>query len=310
VDSSSVDGYEHVLDATRVLKAVVDDLFDLPGAAQTRAVARREELGEDHGDDLLCGCWAAATTATATLELAGRHMDAVIHLAADHAGFAPSAAVLARAALESLLRVRWLLDPEDANDREQRWAAVKKEETRFYRNAGFLSDADFNEEIDEIDAVAQHAGGTIVKAIPSVETLARDYGKAPTLYDHFYRFGSQPTHGTLVGAGTFEMDARCGWQALGHEGEWIEAEFWGGPLTACWEGATIALPRYRDLLVPKHELPGLGREADFVAAMRALPANYQAKATAALGVAADRLQSAPQLNRAQRRAAQRARRSK
>lgn len=273
-----VEGYEHVLEAAGVLKAVVDDLFSLPGAAQERAIAERERLGEeDHGDDLLCGCWAAAETATAILELGGRHMDAILHLAHEHPAFAPSAAVLGRAALEALLRVAWLLDPSDAQDREQRWVALKREEARFYKNAGFLDEAGLTEQLSDTDAMSDAIGGTPVTHVPKVEQLAHDYGRTPFLYDMFYRWNSQPTHGTLVGAGTFHVDARFEWNRVGGEGEWVEAEFWGMPFAVCWEGARVALTKYRDLLAPAAPLSSLDRENEFKEAMRSVPANYQAR---------------------------------
>ena len=92
-----VEGYDHAIKASSVIKSAVVDLFARPKAAQDRAIAERELLGEEnHGDDLLCGCWAAPVSATALLELAGRHIDAVVQLADVHPAFAPSSAVLAR----------------------------------------------------------------------------------------------------------------------------------------------------------------------------------------------------------------------
>lgn len=274
----SVEGYEHVISAASILKLVVDDLFGLPGAAQDRAISERERLGEEnHGDDLLCGCWAAAESATAILELGGRHIDAVLHLAHEHPGFASSAGVLGRGALEALLRVSWLLDPDKAPDREQRWVALKREEARFYKNAGFISESHLEERLADLDAIAEAIGGEGVTRLPSAEQLAQMYGRTPVLYDFFYRWNSQPTHGTIVGAGTFDADARFKWNDLGGPGEWIEAEFWGMPLVACWEGAAVALRKYRDLLVPAVQLSGLGREDEFRDALKRIPPNYQAR---------------------------------
>ncbi len=300
VQDHDVAGYEHIEKATHLLKDVVADLFLLPTKAQGRAIAQRAALGEDHGDDLVCGCWAAATTATALLQLAGQHMDAVVHLSAAHPGFAPSASVLGRAALESLLRVRWLVDPSTPVEREQRWIALRSEEVRFYKNCSAISETPATEEQKWLKGLSDHLGGPTAN-VPSAETLAKEFSKSERLYNTFYRWNSQPTHGTLVGAGTFNDDARQQWYAEGGEGEWIEAEFWGMPLIACWEGAELAMPVYRDLLVPGHPLPSLDHAEAFKAALQSVPANYQARLSAKKDVP-------PTTNRAQRRAMQRGRR--
>src|SRR5207248_808936 len=152
------------------------------------------------------------------------------------------------------------------------------EEARFYHLAVTGDhDDDFDARLADVDARADAIGGTVVRDVPTAEALAKEYGHTPLLYDLFYRWNSQPTHGTLVGAGTFDMSSRFEWNELGGEGEWVEAEFWGMPFTACWEGAGVALPAYRDLLAPNQPLPSLDREDEFFRAMRAVPANYQAK---------------------------------
>lgn len=307
-----VEGFEHILKASTVLGDIVKDLFSLPGAAQTRAITAREELGEkDHGDDLLCGCWASASAATAILELGGRHGEAMLALADGHPGFAPSASVLARASFESLLRVCWLLSPAAAVDREQRWLALSREEARFFKDAKQIDEQEYAERLTEFDAIAAAIGGEPVAGTPSVKSLADEHCKFAGAYDLLYRFTSQATHASLVGSGTFAMDARQEWYKVGGEGEWIEAEFWGAPFAAFWEGANAALPIYRDLLAPGHPLPSLDRGAEFFAAMRLVPANYQAKKAADMRAKKDGppvSQFTP--NRAQRRAAERAKRTK
>lgn len=300
VQAHNVAGYEHIDQAAELLKDVVEDLFLLPTRAQERAIGQREALGDDHGDDLDCGCWAAANSATSLLQLAGRHMDAVVHLAAVHPGFAPSASVLGRAALEALLRVRWLVDPATAVEREQRWIALRSEEVRFYKNCGVMAEADAAEEQTLLKGLSDQLGG-LTANVPSAESLAREFSRSQRLYNTFYRWNSQPTHGTLVGAGSFDGDARQQWYAGGGEGEWIEAEFWGMPFIACWEGAELAMPAYRDLLVPDHPLPSLDRAAAFKRALQSVPANYQARLSAKKDVP-------PKPNRAQRREMQKRRR--
>ena len=281
MDSHGVDGFDHVQRAAKILEDVLDDLFALPGAAQQRAITARKLHGSDsHGDDLLCGCWAAASTATALLELAGRHMDAVVHLVDLHPGFAPSAAVLSRSALEGLLRSTWLLTPEDPVEREQRWVALKREEARFYTNLNQEDAAAHRERTEDLNRTAIAIGGEELKSMPSAESMAKQFGRSPGLYDCLYRWNSQATHGTLVGAGTFDPEVRRDWMNLGNDGEWIEAEFWSLPLVTCWEAAAIGLPVYRDRLVPDLPLTSLQREDDFVSALKSVPANFQAMRSA------------------------------
>ena len=267
-------GWQHVQAAVDVLSAAVDDLFALPGAAQKRAVAERERLGDDHGDDLLCGCWKAHTTATALLELGGRHIDAIIHLSGIHPGFVPSAQVLARAGLEALLRVCWLVKPAAPAEREQRWVALQREEARLF--AAVPPQKESTARLAELDQIAQVIGGPRVPGTPSIEVLAKEFGRTPMLYDFFYRWNSQPVHATAVGAGYFNLDNRAQWQASGGSGEWIEAEFWAVPLLACWEALIIAVPAYRDLLAPSQPLPALSREREFITRLRAVPPNTRA----------------------------------
>ena len=302
MDNHGVNGLDHVQRAATILKDAIDDLFALPGAAQQRAITAKELTGSDsHGDDLLCGCWAAASTATALLELAGRHMDAVVHLLDAHPGFAPSAGVLSRSALEGLLRSTWLLTPDDPVEREQRWVALKREEARFYTNLGQEDAAAQQKRIDDVNRTAVAVGGNELKGIPPIESMAKQFGRSPGLYDSLYRWNSQAAHGTLVGAGTFDPELREDWISLGNDGEWIEAEFWSLPLVTCWEAAAIGLPVYRDRLVPGLALASLEREDDFLLALKSVPANFQATRSA------ERLRSAsPDAgNRSQRRASER-----
>jgi hypothetical protein len=294
-----VEGYEHIVSAAHVLSSSVSDLFLAPKSAQERANAVRERLGEeDHGDDLLCGCWSAAEAATALLELGGRHVDAVLHLAMQHPGFLPSAQVLSRAALEALLRCCWLLEPTEAADREQRWIALEREEQRFFDHLAKTVPGVERTDKD-LDVLSEVVGGTVVVGVPSMETMASSFGRTPILYDYFYRWGSQSTHGTLVGSAPFNVESRKEWWAQGGKGEWVEAEFWTMPLIACWEGIASALPAYCNLLAPAHALPGLQRESEFIEHMQSAPINYQAK----LSIARRHESEAPQLSRAQRRAA-------
>lgn len=302
-----VEGWEHVEHAVGLLDAVVDDIFRLPGAAQMRAETERERLGDDHGDDLLCGCWGAPMRASALLEMMGRHIEAIARLASLHAGFASPAQSLARAAVEQGLRAAWLLDPPDPVDREQRWLALERESARLFRDVDPTENARAAQErVEELDAIAEAIGREPVPGTPSAQHLAETFSGGPGLY-RLYRWLSQPVHGTAVGAGTFDYDARQEWNRRGGVGEWVEAEFWAMPLIATWDASEPAMRRYRDLLAPDEPMPSLDRRRDFREALHRLPPNYQARATIAAEKRPAKAVKPASPNRAQRRAAERRR---
>jgi hypothetical protein len=137
-----------------------------------------------------------------------------------------------------------------------------------------------------------------VKGVPSVESIAKRFSSNPLVYE-LYRWGSQSTHGTLVGTAPFNVESRQEWWARGGRGEWVESEFWAMPLIACWDGVASALPAYRNLLAPDHPLPSLQREDEFKEHLQSAPINYQAK----LAVARRQKRESGSMNRAQRRAA-------
>lgn len=303
-----IEGWEHVEHAIGLLGAVVDDLFRLPAAAQRRAEAERDRLGDAHGDDLLCGCWSAPFTATALLEMMGRHIDGIARLAEVHPGYASPAQSLARAAVEQGLRIAWLLDPSDPVVREQRWLTLEREAARLFRHVDPAKDETAAEErVQELDAIGEAIGGEPVPGTPSAEALVGMFTTGPAIYG-FYRWLSQPIHGTAVGAGTFEYEAREEWNKQGGVGEWIEAEFWAMPLIATWEAAEPAMRRYGGLLAPAEPLHSLSRRSSFIDTLQKVPPNYQARMTTAeeQGNPA-RTRPPTGLNRAQRRAAGRRR---
>lgn len=301
-----IEGWDDVRHAITFLDAVVDDIFRLPAAAQHRAEEERERLGDEHGDDLLCGCWSAPFTASALLEMMGRHIEAIIRLSDLNAAFASPAQTLARAVVEQGLRVAWLLEPGEPVDREQRWLALKREEARLFANVDpTQNETAARERVEELDAMRAAIGGEPVPGIPSAEALAGRFTTGPGIYT-FYRWLSQPIHGTAVGAGTFDYEARDEWNKQGGSGEWIEAEFWAMPLVATWEAAEPAMRRYAGLLAPDSPIRSLSGREEFVRALRRVPPNYQARITIAAERARAERPQAPNrgsLNRAQRRAA-------
>lgn len=307
MDTPAVAGWEHIEAAAAVLKSAIDDAFRMPEAAQDRAIAVRDALGEEHGDDLTCGCWRAAMTATSLIQLAGRHADAVVFLADAHPGFAPSAWAVARASLESSLRVAWLLDSDDPVLREQRWLSLEADDAKLHKNIGVIDEDEYKSRLQHLAELSGISGGDPkVSRPPSAERLTREYGRSEQLYV-FYRLMSQPIHGTLAGAATFDDDERQIWMQSGNEGEWLEAQFWSMPIVTAWEGLRAALPMYRNLLCPDENLPSLQRSDELVAALEKVPRNQQARRQLGLGLDGRPI-GEPRPNRAQRRAAERKRR--
>lgn len=298
------DGWHLIVRACAMLDRLSADLFRLPELAEARAIDTLERDGEDHGDDLVCGCWGAAELATALLQLAGRHVTALIHLSSIDPGHLAPAHTLGRAVIEQGLRIQWLLEPDAATDRELRRGAFTAEEARLYRNTSGTEDfvADLEAQVRNVEVRT----GQKVPGSPRVDGLADRFGPNGSLYN-MYRLLSQSTHGTAVGAGPFHVDARDAWREQGGSGEWVESEFWAPALVACRDSLTGALARYRDLFAPNAALPSLDDEAEFRRTITSVPANSQEKLAAKRQLPiAGRLSSAPQ-NRAERRAAQRRR---
>jgi hypothetical protein len=292
------EGWRHVETAIELLSAIPKDLFHLPEAAVERIERERPDLGKPHPDDLLCGCWAAATAASALLEMMGRHIDAVLNLAELHAAFASPAQTLARAVMEQGMRVAWLLDPATATDREQRWFAIEKERLRFMKAVGGMDAGSCDAQISQLDEVAKKMPGLPVPGIPSIEALSKSFSPHVDLYQ-FYRFLSQPIHGTTFGSGTFDYANRHQWNADGGDGEWVEAEFWNMPLVVMWDASHAAMIRYRDLLAPGTPLSSLDHYDEFILALSSVPPNFQARKD----IERRAREGTPRLNREQRRAA-------
>ncbi len=307
MNPSEVAGWEQIEEAGKILKTAIDDAFRMPEAAQDRAIELRGSLGRDHGDDLACGCWQAAMTATSLIQLAGRHADAVVFLADAHPGFAPSAMAVARASLECALRVAWLVDPESPEDRERRWLGLEADDARLKKNVGQMDDKEYTSYLKHLGEISGLNGGEAkAPGPPTAEQLSRDFGRTEQLY-LFYRLMSQPIHGSIAGANSFANDERQRWMNEGNEGEWLEAQFWAMPIVAAWEGLQVALPKYRDLLCPDANLPSQARHNELLETLQKVPPNQQARRELRLGMDG-RPVDEPRLNRAQRRAAQRARR--
>lgn len=296
-ESCKPDGWEFIEHAVGLLDRLVADLFALPEAAEARAIAELESSPDDHGDDLVCGCWAAAEEATAQMQLMGRHLDALLQLSSIHPGYLAAAHTLGRAMTEHGLRIQWLLQPDDAAGREVRWAALKAEQARLWRRWPNFDDA-----VDDLErrirAVEEHTGQQKPSGTPRIEDLAEEFTPRGRIY-WLYRLMSQATHGTVVGASQFHRESRDAWLESGGEGEWIESELWAMPLMACWESATGAARRYCKLFAPSAPLQALKGEAEFLRTIQKVPPNTQARRAG--GERGGVLQAPQPMNRAQRR---------
>lgn len=298
------DGYGHVMEAAEFLDAVVDDIFRLPEVAEDRARQAKDELGENHGDNLLCGCWAAATLAAALIQLIGRHIDAALWLVREHAAFAPPIQTLARAVIEQALKVTWLLSSDDPYTRERRFYEFERAEKRHAKNLGQISEEDRRRWDQGLTEFLKEKGGEHQAGIPSVETLADDYDDSQLLY-RAYRMFSQPIHGSASGASTFHVETRLELNQSGRgTQEWLDSEFVSLPLLAIWRSASLAMRTFRDLLVPDFDCSSLDREEEFIEALKQVPPNigWLASQPGFKGPSKPQIgQVEPKLNRAQRR---------
>ena len=267
------EGWEHVLVAAEHMDAVITDVFNLPEAAEERAMAERKKSPEDHGDDLVCGCWAAALQASALLQLLGRHLDASLVLVREHAGFATPISTIARSVIEQGLRIAWLLGDDDVHNRERRFYEFEKEERRLDEAIGRISNEDRLEWEVGLEASLAELPGEPQGSVPSVEKLCEAYGESGALY-LAYRMFSQPIHGTAAGANSFHVETRKALSELGFgSSEWIDAEFVSFPLAAMWEATSIAMTRFRDLHAPKYECDSLTKKRDFLDEISQVPPN-------------------------------------
>jgi len=266
-------GWSHVLDAAAILDFLVADIFSLPEAAEARAIRVLDEQQDDHGDDLICGCWEAAEAATSLLQLLGRTVDAMLVLTRAHPVYAPTIQATARAAVEQSLRISWLLAPQDAPTRERRFAELLKETRRLYRDLGQISEAEHQDWADAMDASLAELPGDPQSRIPTIESLASIFGENPNLYA-VYRLLSQPVHGTATGASVFDREFRLLQASAGRGSRvWVDAELVALPFIVVWDVASVVLRRYRDLLAPESPLPSLERSDEFVKVLQNVPAN-------------------------------------
>jgi len=99
-----------------------DALEDLIGAVIAAKGQRARTFGQ----------FEAPVEAEVLLRLVIRHVEAIIALARSDLVLVPSAEVLNRAALETSLRIVWMLHPDDDFAREARWLAHLQEEERLW----------------------------------------------------------------------------------------------------------------------------------------------------------------------------------
>jgi hypothetical protein len=190
------------------------------------------------------GRWEALDEAWIMTNLVIRHVEGVLEFARHDEVLIAPAWACARSAMEIAARVRWLLEPTDAYEREGRWLARLEEDERFLRasaeqiaSAGgdatwLLRDADGMRDFRIAVTAKLPAGTAMPKRIPSaLSTMADD----PSAHWH-YRQASQYVHGTHAGGGLFRRHLGT----LKELGEQVSTASWSGPLRASWSGLVIA----------------------------------------------------------------------
>lgn len=267
------EGWDHVLVGADLLDALVDDIFRLPEAADERAKEALAAVGDDHGDDLVCGCWGAHTLASSLLQLLGRHIDACLVLVRTHAAYATPVMTLARAVVEHGVKVAWLLGDEDVHVRERRFYEFEREERRLHVALGKFSKEEFNAWDSGLKDFLAEMPGEPEAGQPSIETLCEEYGRTGGLY-RAYRMFSQQVHGTSFGAGSFHVETRDALDELGlGSSEWLDSEFVSFPFLAMWEAAETAMEPYGHLLAPDYEPVSLEHWDDLKAELAKIPPN-------------------------------------
>jgi hypothetical protein len=165
-----------------------------------------------------------------------RHVEALCSLAKRDLVMLVPACVLSRAALETTIKMRWMLHPSTIFECEARWLVhLSTEEDYHERMAVQFEEAD--EHATARRAVAKQlrefrvsieamlpAGVKLLKAMPKVPAMLKeiDAKEFYRSYIHLCQF----VHGTHAGTGLYRKNLGCG-KALG---EFISPELWKLPL--------------------------------------------------------------------------------
>jgi hypothetical protein len=183
--------------------------------------------------------YQAPHEALRSMFLVARFTESVAELARLDLAYFPSAMVLGRSALESALKAVWMLEPEDALDREGRWlsrvgeyrTAISKMQTRLSTTGNDLQW--MKTQYNDVDGVyktvlARFPAGYSPPSIPDMARLLVEQ-KVEADYAH-YILASQFIHGGLMGTEIY----RC--QLTGDTApvEDTRPEMWGYPFQYCW----------------------------------------------------------------------------
>lgn len=224
---------------------VANDHEPDPGRELRRAATRLDWcLGaisaQRTGEAIEQGFLEAPKHAWMLSNLAARHAGGVCELARASRVYLPGAWVLARAAMESSLRLAWLAEPADIWDREARWVVLMDEGVRYHeRVAGDLGSDDSTpfKAVAEAqrpfvsrvrDALPSHV--TMPPGVPSMESVASKVGDE---FYALYRTASQYTHGTDAAAWLYRRN--LGVDAI--YGEFITDRMWVPVINLAWQSA-------------------------------------------------------------------------
>jgi hypothetical protein len=180
------------------------------------------------------------------LALIIRYVEGVTTLAREDLVLLPGARVMARAAFEVAIQIRWMLAPDDWFDRETRWLVRLKEEESYYErliNAFKQYDGDIGTKTGWADRLQSlHGFRTGIEAavppkyksqpfrdrLPDVHSMLRSIGdewRYP-----LYIETSQYVHGTQIATRLYRHH-------LGNKkelGEYIRVEDWSSCFYLCW----------------------------------------------------------------------------
>ncbi len=195
------------------------------------------------------GAWEAIDEAHVMLALVIRNIEAVTMLARHDLVLLPGAMVMARAAFETGITVRWMLQPEDPYEREMRWLRMCAKREAFYSDtATFLSSIGRDNTFFAGMADTLHRfHGAVAAALPSKYRKAFQPKKVPNVrqmlqaldqeerYVH-YAFASQYAHGTQAATELYRRHLGVAKEFS----EFVTPTDWQHCLFLCWFSLSFA----------------------------------------------------------------------
>ena len=216
-----------------------------------RFLANREPLLEH------LGRYEAPIEAVLLLNVVVRHLETLTLMARHDLVLFPSAAVVARAALDSAIRVLWLLRPSDKLERETRWLAQIKEEEhsraralRLIEKLGgdgslvrrhLLALQQFRQDVEAM--LPQNV--MVPNSVPDVRSALVEFGEESKYL--LYIELSQFTHPTHVSSSLY----RANLGQFKKLGEFITPEMWRFLFASAWPAFVTAAK-----LLFQREAPG------------------------------------------------------